>query len=63
MPACELLSTCPYFNDSMYEMAKTDKEWYCRGDYGWCGKYMAFKALERELRGRGKELWKSNGVK
>ncbi len=49
MLACELLSTCPYFNDTTYEMAETDKGQYCRGDYGWCGRYMAFKALEREL--------------
>lgn len=48
MPACELLSMCPYFNDSMYEMAEPDKEQYCKGGYAWCGRYMAFKALERQ---------------
>jgi len=49
MSDCELLSTCPYFNDTMYEMAKTDKEGYCKGAYSGCGRYMTFKSLEREL--------------
>jgi len=31
-------------------MTEMDKERYCRGDYGWCGRYMVFKALERELK-------------
>jgi len=50
--SCELLSTCPYFNDRMQEMSEmteTDKEQYCQGDYTWCGRYMTAKALEREL--------------
>lgn len=50
MPACELLSMCPYFNDSTYGMPEIFKERYCKGDYAWCGRYMAFKALERELK-------------
>ncbi len=49
MPDCELVYTCPYFNDGMYEMPEMDKERYCRGDYAWCGRYMVVKALEREL--------------
>jgi len=51
MPDCELLSTCPFFNDNpedMSEMAETLKEHYCMGDYAWCGRYMAFKELERQ---------------
>ena len=51
MPDCELLSTCPFFNDRMQdmsEMTETYKEQYCKGDYAWCGRYMVFKALERE---------------
>jgi len=56
MPACELLATCPYFNDSTYEMAGTDKEQYCKGDYTWCGRYMAFKALERQIVGLRKRI-------
>ncbi len=46
MPDCELLATCPYFNDCMYEMAEKDKEQYCKGDYTRCGRYLGFKALE-----------------
>ena len=52
MPDCELLSTCPFFNDrmqDMFETPETYKERYCKKDYGWCGRYMVFKALEREL--------------
>ena len=48
---CELLSTCPFFNDKAgdtFEMADIHKEQYCRGEYPWCGRYMVFKALERE---------------
>lgn len=51
MPDCELLSTCLFFNDGMHEMSgmtELDKERYCKGDYTWCGRYMVFKALERE---------------
>ena len=50
MPACELLSMCPYFNDSTYGMPEMFKERYCKGDYAWCGRYMTFKALEGELK-------------
>lgn len=50
--SCELLSTCPYFNDRTQEMSgmtEMDKEQYCQGDYTWCGRYMTAKALERGL--------------
>ena len=51
MSACELLSICPYFNDRMHsEMSEMDREQYCKGAYSWCGRYMAFKSLERELK-------------
>ncbi len=53
MADCELLTSCPFFKDPTYMMAETDKEQYCQGDYGWCGRYMAFKvarALEKETR-------------
>ncbi len=50
MPDCEYLATCPFFNDSTYGMPEMYKERYCKGDYCWCGKYLAFKALERELK-------------
>lgn len=50
-PDCELLATCPFFNDmrATSEMTGVLKEQYCRGNYAWCGRYMVFKALEREL--------------
>ena len=53
MPDCELLLTCPFFNDVTQhtnELTAFCKENYCHGYYGWCGRYMAFKALERELK-------------
>lgn len=49
MPDCKLLPTCPFFNFSIYELAETYKERYCKEDYPWCGRYVAFKAIEREL--------------
>jgi len=54
MSDCELLNTCPFFNNEAYgatEMTKKLKEAYCHGEFGWCGRYMTFKAMERE---RGK---------
>lgn len=47
MPDCELLPACPFFNFSIYDLAETYKGQYCKGDYRWCGRYMAFKAGER----------------
>lgn len=58
MPDCELLRICPFFNDMMQnnnELTSFCKENYCHGYYDWCGRYMAFKALERELE-REREL-------
>ncbi len=50
MPDCELLSTCPFFNDGMHsEMPEMYKEQYCKGDYSWCGRYLIFKALEGNM--------------
>lgn len=51
MPDCELLTTCPFFNAKAPDvsvMTERDKEQYCKGAFGWCGRYMAFKARERE---------------
>ena len=53
MPDCELLFLCPFFNDRTHdtsEMTEIEKEQYCKGDYAWCGRYMIFKALEREMK-------------
>lgn len=52
MPDCELLLTCPFFNDmtqNTNEFTTFYREAYCHGSYHWCGRYMAFKALEREM--------------
>lgn len=46
---CELVMTCPYYNNDTYGMPEIYKDRYCREDYRWCGRYMAFKSLEREL--------------
>ena len=50
IPDCELLSTCLFFNDmrDTSKMTGVLKEQYCRGNYAWCGRYMVFKALDRE---------------
>ncbi|MBA7507645.1 hypothetical protein ES706_06365 [subsurface metagenome] len=54
MADCELLSTCPFFNGRMHDMSEMPevyKEQYCKRDYScWCGRYLTFKALERELK-------------
>ena len=37
------------------EMTETDKQRYCTRDYAWCGRYIIFGALQRELeRGKSK---------
>jgi hypothetical protein len=47
MNDCELVSTCPYYT-GMIDMPEGCREEYCRGEYGWCGRYLAWSALERE---------------
>ncbi len=58
---CELLTACPYFNDDTYRMPGIFKEQYCRGEYRWCGRYMAFKAEERSKLPHSK-LWGITGM-
>lgn len=58
-PDCECLATCPFFNDSTYGMPEIYKDRYCREDFRWCGRYMAFKAEERE---RGKNMPKQETI-
>jgi len=56
MPECELLATCPFFNDRQHwisEMTDADRERYCKGDYMWCGRYMTTKAWQNERERRG----------
>ena len=56
MPDCELMPTCPFFNDEFQQapvMTAGLKEEYCRGEsYNWCGRFMLFKAQEREMERR-----------
>jgi hypothetical protein len=52
MPECELLSTCQFFNNNLQELPylkKRVEKQYCHGEYGWCGRYMIFKAREKEM--------------
>jgi len=30
-------------------MTEADRDYYCRGDYRWCRRYMSFQALQKEL--------------
>jgi len=49
---CPLLTKCPYANDIGHDfprMSAADKERYCKADYAWCGRYLAFEVLQREL--------------
>jgi hypothetical protein len=52
-PDCELMPACPFFKDAFSgvpEVTERFKEEYCRGEYSWCGRYMHFKAQEREMK-------------
>lgn len=49
--ACELSSTCPFFNDKTGlrpEIAALFKARYCRGDNGDCSRYVVFVARGRD---------------
>ena len=48
MAECEILSTCPFFNDKMAhkpETAAAYKKKYCQDDNSICARYMVRKAL------------------
>lgn len=48
MADCEMLATCPFFNDKMANKpgsAAVFKRKYCQGDNTTCARYMVFKAL------------------
>lgn len=50
MADCELVATCPFFNDQMAEMpsmAGIIKERYCRGSSTLCARHMVFRSLGR----------------
>jgi hypothetical protein len=51
MAKCELVETCPFFNDQMASMPSTSavyKKIYCEQDFATCGRYLIFKAIGRE---------------
>ncbi len=51
MAECDLLKTCPFFNDKMANMPSTAellKKKFCRGDFKNCARYMIAKTLGRE---------------
>ncbi len=51
MADCELLDTCPFFNDQMAEMPSMSniiKERYCRGSNTLCARHMIFRVKGRE---------------
>lgn len=51
MNECDMLATCPFFNDRMAEKPATAglfKNRYCLGDSSNCARHMVFKALGRE---------------
>jgi len=48
MAECEVLSACPFFNDTMANMPGTAaafKRKYCQGDNATCARYMVLKAI------------------
>ncbi|MDA8122440.1 MAG: hypothetical protein M0Z38_07740 [Deltaproteobacteria bacterium] len=51
MPVCELLPTCPFFNEEMTNMPVSMsyvKESYCAKDNSLCARYIVYSALGRE---------------
>lgn len=51
MADCELLATCPFFQDKMADKPATAemfKKQYCMGDNSTCARYMIFIELGRE---------------
>jgi hypothetical protein len=51
MPACELLPTCPFFNDEMAKMPISMgylKNSFCDLDNSLCARYIVYKAMGRE---------------
>ena len=52
MADCELLATCPFFQDKMADKPATAemyKKQYCRGENSNCARYMIFRELGREM--------------
>jgi len=49
---CELISTCPYYNDEHdgHVIPEKYKEQYCHGIYVWCGRYLSHRASEERTK-------------
>ena len=48
MSNCELMATCPFYNDTVPGMLNAEyREQYCGGGYALCGRYMSFLRLWR----------------
>ena len=51
MPECELLTSCPFFNNAMKGMdatAEVMKQTMCRKDNSQCARFLVYKELGRE---------------
>jgi hypothetical protein len=51
MADCELINTCPFFNDQMADMPSMStiiKDRYCMGSNTLCARHMIFRVLGRE---------------
>ena len=51
MADCEILNTCPFFNDQMSEMPAMSniiKKRYCRGSNTLCARHMVFRVIGRD---------------
>ena len=51
MADCELINTCPFFNDQMADMPSMSniiKDRYCKGSNTMCARHMVFRVLGRE---------------
>lgn len=49
--SCELMSTCPFFNEKMPASPQTlalYRARYCRGENAECARYLVFSALGRD---------------
>lgn len=66
MSDCELIPTCPFFNDYFQEISEPNtnfKEEYCYENYEWCGRYIIFKRIEADKKLTEKSMVAVSGIK
>ena len=66
MTDCEIAATCPFLNGELQdspELAARLKEEYCQGKYGWCGRYMLYKAILRGYKSLETEAQRTDSFK